>query len=113
MFWQIRKRPRERTLAAFSFESFIRLWYLFRMNKIIIPLDLKDIVRFNIRARRKELGMTQQRLAEIIDAYQPNIAQIESGANSPTLDNLAKIAMALGVSPDLLLRAELFSEIPT
>lgn len=73
--------------------------------------DLKEIVRSNVRMRRKEQGLTQQALAKIIGSSQPTIAQIESGTNTPSLENLVKIAEALEVSPDLLLRPGIFSEI--
>ncbi len=75
------------------------------------PSDLKDIVRTNIRMRRNEQGMTQRPLADMPGALQPTIAQIESGSVTPTLENIAKIAGALEVSPDLLLRQGIFSEI--
>lgn len=89
----------------------MRQEYPFGMNENILTSNLKDIVRFNIRKRRKEFGMSQRALAKLINAHQPNIAQIETGTSTPTLENIAKIAAALEVSPDLLLRPGIFSEI--
>ncbi len=50
-----------------------------------------------IKARRAEIGMTQQELAEICKMPQPSIARIESGDSSPNLSTLLKICEALGL----------------
>lgn len=50
-----------------------------------------------IKARRNEIGMTQQELADICKMPQPSIARIESGDSSPNLSTLLKICEALGL----------------
>jgi predicted nuclease of restriction endonuclease-like (RecB) superfamily/DNA-binding XRE family transcriptional regulator len=50
-----------------------------------------------IKARRNEIGMTQQELADICKMPQPSIARIESGESSPNLSTLQKICEALGL----------------
>lgn len=50
-----------------------------------------------IKARRAEIGMTQQELADICKMPQPSIARIESGDSSPNLSTLLKICEALGL----------------
>lgn len=50
-----------------------------------------------IKARRNEIGMTQQELADICKMPQPSIARIESGDSSPNLTTLLKICEALGL----------------
>ena len=50
-----------------------------------------------VRDKRKEAGLTQERLAERADLSTIFISRIERGVESPTLDNLVKIARALGV----------------
>lgn len=50
-----------------------------------------------IKARRNEIGMTQQELADICKMPQPSIARIESGDSSPNLSTLSKICEALGL----------------
>lgn len=45
---------------------------------------------------RKELGLTQTELAEIMGTKQENISRFESGTYNPTLKFLWKMAKALG-----------------
>ena len=47
-------------------------------------------------AARLECNMTQKELAEKTGIRQSNISRIESGASSPTVDTLARIAAGLG-----------------
>ncbi len=41
-------------------------------------------------------GLTQEQLAELVGTKQPGIARLESGASTPTLSFLRKVAEALG-----------------
>lgn len=50
---------------------------------------------------RKERGMSQTQLAEAIGMAQPNLANIEAGRFSTTIDVLERIADALGATIDL------------
>ncbi len=54
-----------------------------------------DAIRAVIAARL-ESNMTQKELAEKTGIRQSNISRIESGASSPTIDTLARIAAGLG-----------------
>lgn len=54
-----------------------------------------DAIRAVIAARL-ESHMTQKELAEKTGIQQSNISRIESGASSPTIDTLARIAAGLG-----------------
>ncbi len=47
-------------------------------------------------AARIETGMTQKQLAERTGIRQSNLSRIESGASSPTVDTLARIAAGMG-----------------
>ena len=58
-------------------------------------LPLENIYSDAIKARRSEIGMTQQELADICKMPQPSIARIESGESSPNLSTLQKICDAL------------------
>lgn len=51
---------------------------------------------------RKEKGMTQVQLAKKCGMAQPNIAAIEAGKNSTTIDVLERIAKALNVRIELI-----------
>lgn len=56
-------------------------------------------VRFGeaVRLRRRELGLTQEGLAEDSGLRQAYIAQIESGKRNISLLNIERLAGALGV----------------
>ena len=62
----------------------------------------KQSIIAQLRALRKQRGMTQRELADKIGQTQQRIAEIESGEFSPTLDTLRPILKALGA--ELLLR---------
>lgn len=50
-----------------------------------------------VRAKRKEAGISQEKLAEKADLSTVFISRIERGIESPSVDNVLKIARALGV----------------
>lgn len=58
-------------------------------------MALRDNFRENVRRRRKELGLTQQEVAEKLGVARPQVAQAEAGMNSPTLDMVERYAKAL------------------
>lgn len=67
-----------------------------------MQLDYQSI-GIRIRRFRKELGLTQQTLAELSDQEPSNISHIERGATKLSLPTLVSIANALGVTVDDLL----------
>jgi transcriptional regulator with XRE-family HTH domain len=56
-------------------------------------------------ALRKERGLTQQALAELVEMHISQIRRYESGQSQPTLGAIRKLALALSVSADMLLFA--------
>jgi DNA-binding XRE family transcriptional regulator len=59
----------------------------------------------NIKKHRKKLGISQDRLSKLADVTYNTIIKIESGANiNPTIDTLTKIAKALNVKVDDLIK---------
>lgn len=50
-----------------------------------------------IQRRRKELGYTQEELAELVKLSRTHMGHIEQGRKSPSLEVLEKIARALRV----------------
>lgn len=50
-----------------------------------------------VRAERKEAGLSQEKLAEKADLSTVFISRVERGTESPSVDNLVRIAKALGV----------------
>jgi ribosome-binding protein aMBF1 (putative translation factor) len=49
----------------------------------------------NVAERRKELGLSQAELAELVATTQSAIARLESGGRPPRIDTLLRIADAL------------------
>lgn len=55
-----------------------------------------------LKQEREKRGLTQQQLADQINMGRAAYAQYELGVNTPTLDNLVKIADLYGTSIDYL-----------
>jgi len=59
----------------------------------------------NIKKYRKERNLSQDKLSKLADVSHATIVKIESGGiKSPTIDTVQKIAKALGVSVDDLIK---------
>lgn len=58
--------------------------------------DIRETVVSQLRALRKEQGMTQEHLAELVGTKKSNISRLESGRYNPSLDFLIKVADGLG-----------------
>lgn len=56
-----------------------------------------------IKNYRKRAGITQERLAEMVDCSNTHIGQIENAGTKPSLEMIVKIANALNVTLDQLL----------
>ena len=61
-------------------------------------MDNKKKLGKKIQELRKSKGLTQEKLAELINMEQNTISVIESGRSFPTLATLEKISCALGVN---------------
>lgn len=65
----------------------------------------KSIIAENIKKYRNKLGVSQDKLSKLADVTYDTIIKIESGANiNPTIEMLSKIAKALGVGVDDLIK---------
>ncbi|MDO8676316.1 MAG: helix-turn-helix transcriptional regulator [Candidatus Azambacteria bacterium] len=59
----------------------------------------------NLKKLREKKGLSQDRLAKLADVANNTIIKIEQGENmNPTLDTLKKVAKALDVSVDELIK---------
>lgn len=59
--------------------------------------DLKKNLGKRIKQLRKELGFSQERLAELVNMDKPNLSNIECGKRFMTAQTLQNIASALNV----------------
>ena len=65
----------------------------------------KSTIAKNIKKLRKQRGLSQDKLSKLANISHNTIIKIESGAiQSPTMDTAHKIAKALGVSLDDLIK---------
>ncbi len=65
----------------------------------------KNTIGKNIKRLRTEKNLSQDRLSKLADLSLNTIVTVESGANeNPTIDTLTKIAHALGVRVDDLIK---------
>jgi transcriptional regulator with XRE-family HTH domain len=65
----------------------------------------KSTIAENIKKNRNKLGISQDKLSKLADVTYNTIIKIESGANvNPTIETLSKIAKALNVSVDDLIK---------
>ena len=66
----------------------------------------KNLIGKNIRRFRQEKGISQDRVSKLADLSLNTIVNIESGGNlNPTIETLNKIANALGVKVDDLIKS--------
>lgn len=65
-------------------------------------MDYKMIGK-NIRARRKELGLTQEKVAEMADVSTSFYSHIENGTRKAGITTFVKLSEELGISPDYII----------
>jgi len=74
-----------------------------------LPRPSKRVVLSNknigerVRVIRRERGLTQAELAELLDTHFTSISQIERGLRGITVQQLVKLANALNVTPNEIL----------
>ena len=72
-------------------------------------LCLKEVGQ-RIIGRRKQLGMTQEALAEVGEVTPQFVSYAEAGKRAMRPENLLKISSALGVSADYLLTGDIIDK---
>lgn len=60
--------------------------------------DLAKTVGQRIRSYRTQLGLSQEKLAELSDYHPTYIGQIERGEKNATLESINRVATALNIS---------------
>jgi transcriptional regulator with XRE-family HTH domain len=67
-------------------------------------MDIRRILGRNLQRLRLDKGWSQEELAEETGLHRTYISGVERGVRNPTIAVLAKIAKALGVAADELIR---------
>lgn len=65
-------------------------------------VDLQEIGN-RITQRRKELGFTQEKVADLMDVSIQMVSNLERGNKAIKIENLIKISEILGISTDYIL----------
>mgnify|MGYP001799791307 FL=1 len=61
-------------------------------------LDIKQRFGLAVRRRRRELDLSQERLAEMCELHRTYISSIERGERNPSLENVERISKGLDIS---------------
>jgi transcriptional regulator with XRE-family HTH domain len=67
-------------------------------------MDLRERVGLNVQRLRQNAGLSQEECAHRAKVHQTYLSGVERGVRNPTVMVLAKLAKALGVEADELLR---------
>ena len=59
-----------------------------------------------VRARREQLGLSQEALADRADLHRTYVGSVERGERNVTLTSIVSLAEALGVDPSDLVSAD-------
>jgi DNA-binding XRE family transcriptional regulator len=65
--------------------------------------DLKMALARNVRARRADLGLSQEQLADVAGIDRTWVGKLERSVANPSLETIGKLARALQVKPGELL----------
>ncbi|MBK4717074.1 MULTISPECIES: helix-turn-helix domain-containing protein [Tenebrionibacter/Tenebrionicola group] len=73
------------------------------MERKINPSSARVIFSHNIRKLREKQGLSQEALADLAGLHRTYIGSVERCERNISIDNIDRIASALGVSPGSLL----------
>jgi transcriptional regulator with XRE-family HTH domain len=69
------------------------------------PSSLRRTFADNVRARRKELGLSQEELADRAQVHRTFIGHVERAETNVSIDNIDRISAALEVPASELLKS--------
>ena len=70
------------------------------------PSSLRRTFANNVRARRKELGLSQEELADRAQVHRTFIGHVERGETNVSIANIDRISAALEIPASELLKSE-------
>lgn len=65
---------------------------------------LGSIVATNLRLARQRRGLSQEKLAELVDIHRNYVGMVEREVHSPTVSMLEKLCRALEIDPQSLFK---------
>jgi transcriptional regulator with XRE-family HTH domain len=69
-------------------------------------MDVRARVGLNVQQARRERGLSQEELADRAGVHQTYLSGVERGRRNPTMTVLQKIAQALGLDIEDLVRRQ-------
>lgn len=73
------------------------------MDRKLKPLATRKHFALNLRRRREQLDLSQEALADAAGLHRTYVGSVERGERNISIDNIERLATALGVSPASLL----------
>ncbi|CDQ11736.1 Subunit S of type I restriction-modification system [Acidithiobacillus ferrivorans] len=73
------------------------------MDKKLNPSATRKHFALNLRMTREQLGLSQEALADAAGLHRTYVGSVERGERNISIDNIERLALALGVSPASLL----------
>lgn len=73
------------------------------MTKKLNPSISRKILALNLRKKREQLGISQEALADRANLHRTYVGSVERGERNISIDNIERLAIALGVSAASLL----------
>lgn len=67
--------------------------------------NLRDVIADNVRRLRKARGLSQEGLADLCGLHRTYVGSIERAERNLSVDNIAKLAAALGIEGWQLLKS--------
>ena len=71
---------------------------------VLVMAEISSKLGHNLKRIRTKKGMSQGDIARALEVHRAYISGIENGKRNPTLATIKKLADALGVSADELLK---------
>lgn len=73
---------------------------------VYLSIDIKMKIAENIKFYRKQLGLTQEQLAEKLQGKKSLVSNYENGYSTPNIETLCKLAEIFDITLDELVEYE-------